>query len=64
MVLELMLASAFLVVRLHALRRMAALLRAVALPEHSTFNLRRTRLRAGIVFALPSFQGSLGWDVR
>jgi len=59
-----MLASVFLVVRLHALRCTAALVRAVALPEHSTSHLRRTRLRAGFVFALPGFQGSPGWGMR
>jgi len=59
-----MLASVFSVVCFHALRGLAALVRAAALPEHSTSNLRRTRLRAGFVFALPGFQGSLGWSVR
>jgi len=59
-----MLASVFLVVRLHASRCTAALVRAAALPEHSTSYLRRTRLRAGFVFALPGFQGSLGSGVR
>jgi len=29
-----------------------------------SFIVGRTRLRAGFVFALPGFQGSLGWGVR
>ena len=63
-VLERMLASVFLVVCLHALRGLAALVRAAASSEHSAFIVGRTRLRAGFVFALLGFQGSLGLGVR
>jgi len=59
-----MLAGVFSVVCLHALHGLAALVRAAASSEHSGFIVGRTRLRAGFVFALPGFQGSLGWGVR
>ena len=59
-----MLAGVFSVVCLHALRGLAALVRAAALSEHLVFIMGRTRLRAGFVFALPRFQGLLGSGVR
>jgi len=59
-----MLADVFSVVCLHALRGLAALVHAAALSEHLVFIMGRTRLRAGFVFALPGFQGSLGSGVR
>jgi len=59
-----MLAGVFSVVCLLALRGLAALVRAAASSEHSAFIVGRTRLRAGFVFALPGFQGSLGSGVR
>jgi len=59
-----MLAGVFSLVCLHALRGLAALVRAAALSEHLVFIMGRTRLRAGFVFALPGFYRSLGWSVR
>ena len=59
-----MLAGVFSLVCLHALRGLAALVRAAASSEHSAFIVGRTRLRAGFVFALPRFQGLLGSGVR
>jgi len=59
-----MLAGVFSLVCLHALRGLAALVRAAALSEHLVFIMGRTRLRAGFVFALPGFHRSLGWSVR
>ena len=64
MALEPMLASVFSVFCLLALRGLAALVRAAASLEYLAFIVGRTRLRAGFVFALPGFQGSLGWGVR
>jgi len=52
------------VICLLALRGLAALVRAAASLEYLAFVVGRTHLRAGFVFALPSFQGSLGWGVR
>ena len=62
--LERMLAGVFSVGCLLALRGLAALVRAAASLEYLAFIVGRTRLRAGFVFALPRFQGSLGSGVR
>jgi len=59
-----MLAGVFSVICLLAMRGLAALVRQAASSEHSAFIVGRSRLRAGFVFALPGFQGSLGWSVR
>ena len=59
-----MLANVFSVVCLLALRGLAAFVRAADSLEYLAFIVGRTRLRAGFVFALPGFQGSLGWGVR